>query len=449
MKFHISALLLCLALAVAAPAAAQDQDRLITVDTRGNHTSVSIVLNPTDFNRGYIVYTYGPKNQPATQVMVQQIKYSEKIDNWQFREAPKIIFDGSVEPALNRKREVSNAVAAIDAETLSRVHVTWSDVVRETSNHRIMHSRLAPNADRLGGTKVVSQDTRTMFNGAIVRGRNYQLATYSRYANNYGQNDAGLLINHLNPNKRKRFGETVLIDSYIGTDSRTGNLYPSTTFCIDSFGGDQCGVVDYDQMILAVNEILPDTYQNGNHWTRGGVINVTTRPNGQINLEDTYWFFNQTNIESLFQIVDDGSPGLGTFWVFAAGTANVEYQITVSDVENEEVKQYFNPLNAPSQAVLDTSAFATCPQAPAATPADITVSNWAVSYNKQQGRFIVQKMNADGTSLVGKKYRSRVVGKNIGPWVADYKDGHILIAFVRGTGQNNKLRLYDMEVEEK
>ena len=52
---------------------------------------------------------------------------------------------------------------------------------------------------------------------------------------------------------------------------------------------------------------------------------------------------------------------LPVFWVFAAATTNVEYTITVTDTQEQQVKTYFNPLGTPAQPIQDTAAFATCP----------------------------------------------------------------------------------------
>jgi hypothetical protein len=47
------------------------------------------------------------------------------------------------------------------------------------------------------------------------------------------------------------------------------------------------------------------------------------------------------------------------FWVFAAATTSVEFDLTVTDTFNGESRAYTNP--GPLQPILDTAAFATCP----------------------------------------------------------------------------------------
>jgi hypothetical protein len=49
------------------------------------------------------------------------------------------------------------------------------------------------------------------------------------------------------------------------------------------------------------------------------------------------------------------------FWVFSAATTNVEYTITVTDTDAQQVNTYVNPLGLSAPAVTDTAAFATCP----------------------------------------------------------------------------------------
>jgi hypothetical protein len=81
-----------------------------------------------------------------------------------------------------------------------------------------------------------------------------------------------------------------------------------------------------------------------------------------LGLDDSglFYFFQPDNIEMIAKVLD----GCGTndrFWVFAAATTNVEYTITVTDTETQQVKSYFNPLGNPAPAITDTGAFATCP----------------------------------------------------------------------------------------
>jgi hypothetical protein len=74
-----------------------------------------------------------------------------------------------------------------------------------------------------------------------------------------------------------------------------------------------------------------------------------------------FYFFNPNNWEMLLKVLNACSLSPSRFWVFAAATTNVEYTITVTDTQSQQVKTYFNPLGNPAQPIQDTSAFATCP----------------------------------------------------------------------------------------
>ncbi len=80
------------------------------------------------------------------------------------------------------------------------------------------------------------------------------------------------------------------------------------------------------------------------------------------NLEDSglFWFFSPDNWELLIKVLD-GCGINGQYWVFAAATTNVEYNLRVTDTETGEVQIYRNPLGIASPAITDTGAFATCP----------------------------------------------------------------------------------------
>ena len=74
-----------------------------------------------------------------------------------------------------------------------------------------------------------------------------------------------------------------------------------------------------------------------------------------------FYFFNPDNWEMLLKVLDTCDLNPPRFWVFAAATTNVEYTITVTDTQEQQVKTYFNPLGTPAQPIQDTAAFATCP----------------------------------------------------------------------------------------
>lgn len=72
------------------------------------------------------------------------------------------------------------------------------------------------------------------------------------------------------------------------------------------------------------------------------------------------WFFDPDNWELLVKVLD-GCPVTGRFWVFAAATTNVEYELRVEDSRTGDERTYRNPLGERSRAITDTAAFATCP----------------------------------------------------------------------------------------
>lgn len=76
-----------------------------------------------------------------------------------------------------------------------------------------------------------------------------------------------------------------------------------------------------------------------------------------------FWFFDSSNIEMMVKILN-ACPIGSTYWVFAAGTTNVEYTLTVTDTKTGLVKTYTNPQGTASAAVTDTNPFdknAVCP----------------------------------------------------------------------------------------
>jgi PKD repeat protein len=70
-----------------------------------------------------------------------------------------------------------------------------------------------------------------------------------------------------------------------------------------------------------------------------------------------FWFFNEANVELMIKVLDARRPdGSGFFWVFYGALSDVEYTITVTDVETGRVKTYFNPAGTMG-SVGDTAAF--------------------------------------------------------------------------------------------
>jgi acetyl esterase/lipase len=73
-----------------------------------------------------------------------------------------------------------------------------------------------------------------------------------------------------------------------------------------------------------------------------------------------FWFFAPENWEMLVKVLDGCSLN-GRFWVFAAATTTVEYDLTVTDTRTKEVARYHNPLGTAAPALTDTGALAVCP----------------------------------------------------------------------------------------
>jgi len=72
------------------------------------------------------------------------------------------------------------------------------------------------------------------------------------------------------------------------------------------------------------------------------------------------WFFDPDNWELLVKVID-GCPVNGRFWVFAAATTTVEFELRVEDSLTGRRRTYRNPLGERARAIADTTAFATCP----------------------------------------------------------------------------------------
>ena len=73
-----------------------------------------------------------------------------------------------------------------------------------------------------------------------------------------------------------------------------------------------------------------------------------------------FTFFGSENWELLVKVLD-GCAMNNRFWVFGAAATDVEYTITVTDTQTQEIWTYTNPLGNPSAAINDTDAFNTCP----------------------------------------------------------------------------------------
>ena len=74
----------------------------------------------------------------------------------------------------------------------------------------------------------------------------------------------------------------------------------------------------------------------------------------------SFWFFSSENTELLVKALD--GCGLNErYWIFAAGTTDVEVRLLVTDTQTARSRRYFNPRGKAFAAVTDTAALATCP----------------------------------------------------------------------------------------
>ena len=84
--------------------------------------------------------------------------------------------------------------------------------------------------------------------------------------------------------------------------------------------------------------------------------------------EDGGWFAFQASAGlvnpdgfDLFVQMVDGCSDNNNFWVFAEPNTNVEFALTVTDTQTNQLREYDHPLGVPFEPITDTSAFATCP----------------------------------------------------------------------------------------
>jgi hypothetical protein len=68
-----------------------------------------------------------------------------------------------------------------------------------------------------------------------------------------------------------------------------------------------------------------------------------------------FWFFSSNNVELVVKVVD-GRAFNNKFWVFYGALSNVEYTITVTDMQTGVVRTYVNP-QGQLASVADTAAF--------------------------------------------------------------------------------------------
>jgi len=89
-----------------------------------------------------------------------------------------------------------------------------------------------------------------------------------------------------------------------------------------------------------------------------------------------FWFFNAANVELVAKVLDARALN-GSFWVFYGALSNVEYEITVTDTTNGQVRRYLNPAQRFGSAG-DTQAFPPNPS-PAATAVGVATGSATIA----------------------------------------------------------------------
>ena len=69
-----------------------------------------------------------------------------------------------------------------------------------------------------------------------------------------------------------------------------------------------------------------------------------------------FYFFERRNWELVVKVLN-GCFQNGYFWVFGSASTDVEYSLTVEDLEKGTSRTYGNPLGQPSKAITDSTAF--------------------------------------------------------------------------------------------
>jgi hypothetical protein len=87
-----------------------------------------------------------------------------------------------------------------------------------------------------------------------------------------------------------------------------------------------------------------------------------------------FYFFNLDNPELLVKVLN-GCGINSRYWVLYAATTDVRFTLSVTDTERGTTRTYRNPQGQLADAVIDTGAFATCPD----SPPDTTVLHPAAS----------------------------------------------------------------------
>jgi hypothetical protein len=94
----------------------------------------------------------------------------------------------------------------------------------------------------------------------------------------------------------------------------------------------------------------------------GQTVNGQVDPRDRYNDGGYFWFFNQSNVDVLIQVLNSCSRN-ERYWVFVSGLTSVthEFNVSVTDSRTGVARTYFNPLGQQVRPLTDTDAFATCP----------------------------------------------------------------------------------------
>ena len=139
-----------------------------------------------------------------------------------------------------------------------------------------------------------------------------------------------------------------------GAASATASDLPSTPVALTTPGSTTC-VNDIDTLCLRGGRFrIEVSWRNFEGETGVGRLAPALSTDSGV-----FYFFAAANWEMLVKVLD--GCGLNQhYWVFAAATTNVEYTLTVTDLQTGEEAEYTNPLGTASPAIVDTSALPTC-----------------------------------------------------------------------------------------
>jgi hypothetical protein len=173
-------------------------------------------------------------------------------------------------------------------------------------------------------------------------------------------NEAGELLARLPAAFSETSLEVAVPRAHLGNQGRVGvaAVVGSTQESTDVVPN--AGAVVAKDATIAI-PLQGDRFEVSVTWRTGagdtGVGHLATRSEDSAIL----YFFGPENWEMLVKVLD-GCAVNGAYWVFFAATTDVEFSLTVSDLQAQQTKTYTNPLGSLAHTVADTSAFKTCPQ---------------------------------------------------------------------------------------